>query len=530
MFSCIGALLGGGPAENYVSAMTDTDPTRRGYIRDLINGLVDDGVWSKLKYLGVVQHDSNDTSRCLKRRTSPYVWEGATAIAGKYIELTSTTGYLSSAYEPPASLDEDFTFGTFMSNTQNWNAHSLGRWDPALSVINALSVQLYSPGYMVGTALASPSLLHSVPHIGKGLISGGRDGSVEKMYLDADEYTQSQDVQGSFGPWSSGGSRAVWHGNRNEGSAAPAYAGVGQRIHAWYGASSLSNAEHTALHSRLDTYIRAMEQISGANVVNTYDHEGIFDASSEMSGSVSGAAFSSDGTKMYLAQWTNDIIFEYDLSRPFAAKSAVYNSASVSLSATITGVISSLRFSPDGSKLFVLTSVEIMYQFPLFTPWDIASVGTLTASYDFSSVHSDLVIDFCFNPSGTVLWLLHAGGYDRIYEVTLSTGYTLSGGVTVTGSFFTCAGIDAAPAGIEFNKDGTQAIYHGHTGPALYRLDMTTPYDITTCSYSGISGAIPVPVTPGPSVAWNYMDDYTQAILLDYNGGAPRVRQFSSFD
>lgn len=53
-------------AQQYIDRMTDTDPTRRAHIATLIDGLVADGIWSKLDILSVAQYLEADSLRDLK--------------------------------------------------------------------------------------------------------------------------------------------------------------------------------------------------------------------------------------------------------------------------------------------------------------------------------------------------------------------------------------------------------------------------------------------------------------------------------
>jgi hypothetical protein len=99
-------------ASAYIVGMTDMGATLRGHIRTLINGLITDGLWSKLIYLGVAQNLEADTKRCLVRRASLFTPVGIgssnlgyTANRGYFRKQTTNEGSLSSGYTPdPADL------------------------------------------------------------------------------------------------------------------------------------------------------------------------------------------------------------------------------------------------------------------------------------------------------------------------------------------------------------------------------------------------------------------------------------------
>ena len=77
-----------------------------------------------------------------------------------------------------------------------------------------------------------------------------------------------------------------------------------------------------------------------------------FDATEQIeSGNLEGLAFSSDGTKMFLVDATDNTIFSYDLSTAFLITTATYNE-----SFDLTGEIqeaASITFNNDGTMMFI---------------------------------------------------------------------------------------------------------------------------------------------------------------------------------
>ena len=93
-------------------------------------------------------------------------------------------------------------------------------------------------------------------------------------------------------------------------------------------------------------------------------------------------AFSSDGTKMYVAGTSNDMVYQYTLSTAWDVSTASYASNSVSFSAEETQP-SSLAFNYDGTKMYVLGSAnDAVYQYEL----NVISNGVIY--YEFSTVSS----------------------------------------------------------------------------------------------------------------------------------------------
>jgi len=87
--------------------------------------------------------------------------------------------------------------------------------------------------------------------------------------------------------------------------------------------------------------------------------------------------FKPDGSKLYLLGRTNDTVYQYTLSTPWVISTATYDSVSFSITAQ-EPVPTSLSFSPNGAKMYVDGGTNnTVYQYTLSTPWAVSS-----ASYD----------------------------------------------------------------------------------------------------------------------------------------------------
>jgi hypothetical protein len=84
---------------------------------------------------------------------------------------------------------------------------------------------------------------------------------------------------------------------------------------------------------------------------------------SAQAGSPRGLAFSTDGLKMFVQDFTNDAVYEYALSTSFDVSTASYSNSSVSVSsqdATPTG----MTFSTDGLKMYIVGATgDAVYQY-----------------------------------------------------------------------------------------------------------------------------------------------------------------------
>ena len=195
--------------------------------------------------------------------------------------------------------------------------------------------------------------------------------------------------------------------------------------------------------------------------------------------------FNNDGTKMYMCGYTGDVIYQYSLTTGFDLSTASYDSVSFDTTSTALGPFS-VAFNTTGSKMFVLryNGPASVYQYSLSTSFDLS-----TASYDnvnFSVAAENYVAyDITFNNDGTKMYMVGATG-DFVYQYTLSTGFSIS-----TASYdsvsFSVSSQDTLPNSIAFNSDGSKMYIVGDTTNSVYEYILTTSFDISTASYTGVS-------------------------------------------
>lgn len=72
--------------------------------------------------------------------------------------------------------------------------------------------------------------------------------------------------------------------------------------------------------------------------------------------------FSPAGTQMFVAGATGDAIYIYNLTTGFDLSTASYSNTSIDVSSQ-TGYPDSIRFSSDGTKMYVMDNNEVIYQY-----------------------------------------------------------------------------------------------------------------------------------------------------------------------
>ena len=158
-----------------------------------------------------------------------------------------------------------------------------------------------------------------------------------------------------------------------------------------------------------------------------------------------------------------------------------------------------------GGSSSVSNSDKRVFEYDLATPWDVS-----TASYSGNSLVTDTgaaqtPVQVYLRSNGTTMFIMGSGGTsaDAIFQYTLSTPWDLS-----TASYdnisFSVNSEDTNPQGISFHPNGTKFFMVGRTGWSVYEYEMSTPWDITTASYTSVrlytgsydqiaNGILPIP-------------------------------------
>ncbi len=216
--------------------------------------------------------------------------------------------------------------------------------------------------------------------------------------------------------------------------------------------------------------------------ITTASFNNSFDISTQ-DGSPTGVAFSPDGLTFYLAGNLSDDIFEFSLTTPYDLSTGVTFSTNLDLTNIETGV-SDLVFDATGTRLFVIgESGDRVYEFILGNQFDLSTAAysgkTLNVSGQDTSPQ-----DILFTPDGSVLFMLGATN-DRIYEYTLGVPFDIT--TASAGNSFSVGAQETSPNGAAFNNNGSELYVLGHATDLVHAYTLTTPFDITTASYTGNS-------------------------------------------
>ena len=222
---------------------------------------------------------------------------------------------------------------------------------------------------------------------------------------------------------------------------------------------------------------------------NTFDiangsYDSVSFSTSTQTGSLRDIAFKPDGTKMYVVSSSNNYAYQYSLSTAWDVSTASYDSVFINVSSKET-ILSSLTFSSDGTKVyFAGPEFDSIHQYNLSTAWDL---NTDSFAQSFSA--SGTVNLYCvrFSSDGTKMYL---GQYSatNIYQYSLSTAWDIS---TASYDSVTLALRSGTTAyGFDFNDDGTAIYVCSNSIDSIYRMDLSTAWDISTGTDSNVTFSV----------------------------------------
>jgi hypothetical protein len=196
-----------------------------------------------------------------------------------------------------------------------------------------------------------------------------------------------------------------------------------------------------------------------------------------------GLFFKPDGSKLYVVGSTNDRIYAYDVTSSWDLGSAVYNGEfSLSL-ATYEATPNDIYIKNDGTSVWIIGNAsDRVVEYTASVPWDIS---TLTFVKLISVVSQDgAPLGLYFSSDGTKMYIA-GSNTDRIYEYNLSTPWDIA--TAVIGNSLNVGGIFTNPQSITFSENGDYMWIVGSGIDLIAEYYLSTPWDITTATYSGES-------------------------------------------
>jgi len=232
--------------------------------------------------------------------------------------------------------------------------------------------------------------------------------------------------------------------------------------------------------------------------------------------------FSSDGTKLYISGATNNAIYQYTLTTAFDLSTASYASKSLSISSQDTGVRGA-AFKTDGTKLYVLGDTnDSVFQYSLSTAWDLSTGSYDSVSFSISSQDTNAQ-SIVFNSDGTKM-LIAGNINDKIFQYSLSTAFDLS-----TASYDSVSltiSQEATPTGLTINNNDSKIYVVGFGNDTVYQYTTRVSTLNDSTAYAMSLKVVQDSGASGYTVTWPTSVDWPSATAPTLTATASAVDQF----
>lgn len=263
-------------------------------------------------------------------------------------------------------------------------------------------------------------------------------------------------------------------------------------------------------------------RIQKLNTVNSFTYD--LKSYSMLSGFglANGVAFDDTGNRMYVTSDQADTVTQYTLTTSFDLATATWDSISLDVSPQDTDP-RSLVLGNSGTRLYLVGAQNSsVYQYNLGTAWDITTATFITS---FSVNSEDTQPEgIAFDDTGTQMFV-SGNQTNSVYAYTLATAWDLST-ATYDSVSFDASSQTPDLTGMAFNNNGNRMVLIGKSARTLYQYALTTPYDLSTASYGGVSLNTGLSVPEGALKSLTFGDNEERMFLLGTDFST--VYQFSA--
>lgn len=233
-----------------------------------------------------------------------------------------------------------------------------------------------------------------------------------------------------------------------------------------------------------------------------------------------------DGTRfLIMGRSSGSRYYQHTMSTPWDISTGSYDSVTLEPTGPgeSDGGAMGFEVKPDGTKMYMAGFVfDQIYQFTLTTPWALTAY-----SFDGSvsiSGQSATVGGMDFSSDGTKVYILDTVSKNA-YQYSLTVAWDITSGFTYDSVSFSAATETTNPEGIEFNPDGSQVWISSFDGN-IYQYDCPTAWDLTGATYSGNSLDIATPTGGVPSGV--FFKDANTFYVIERGTTPHQVHQFEA--
>jgi 6-phosphogluconolactonase (cycloisomerase 2 family) len=157
----------------------------------------------------------------------------------------------------------------------------------------------------------------------------------------------------------------------------------------------------------------------------------------------------------------------------------------------LSSIFQELKFKPDGTRLYALDSTGSLYEFELSTSWDISTLTLINTQ--LISVYEPTSAGFDISSDGRYLYIV-GSNTDTVYQFKLSEPWSTKF-IIFIGSYSVNAQ-ESAPSSIILSVDGSYMYVMGTSGDDINQYTLSTPWDITTASFTKTQSISAQNITP----------------------------------
>lgn len=197
------------------------------------------------------------------------------------------------------------------------------------------------------------------------------------------------------------------------------------------------------------------------------------------SGTMRGIAFSNTGHKMYIADYSSDTIYEFDLPGLFTLTRMVNTRKTFSIGQLLSPM--GVDWNNDGTKLFAVgATTDSIHEFATAVPYSVSGMTYIQNSFSLSQQMSSPA-DIKWSNDGLSVFILDSS-LDTIYEYQTLSPYNLSS-LSNTGRLFSANAYETSLQAFSFNNDGTKLYFLGTSSDVLHQCSLPIPFNLETVNY-----------------------------------------------
>ena len=192
-----------------------------------------------------------------------------------------------------------------------------------------------------------------------------------------------------------------------------------------------------------------------------------------------GLFFSPDGLNMYVNGSTGDDVNQYTLSTAFDVSTATF--VRLFSTAAQDSAPNDIFFKPDGLSMFIMGATnDTVFQYTLSSAFDISTASYASKSLSVTSQENNPT-GLWFKPDGTVMYMVGTN-IDTVFQYTLSTAWDVSTG-SYSGISFPVSSQEGTPNQVNLSADGLTMWILGATGDDITQYALGTAWNVSTAVF-----------------------------------------------